>query len=243
MKNEKILEFIAEIEKELDAANRDTFKACFDMIKAGKMSPETLKRCYMPDAGRVLAAFAGSVYNEMISDGAKSNGRGAAKKALEKVCKYSNDNGRGIFSKCAIVDGRQIVCDSFKLFSLVSPVELSPEYMNAGDAATEKLKELYEKFVTGARDNAKKPLTVPTASTLKALISSEKARLKSIGDKIHKPLYDFGDGLPAVNAEMLQDVLTVYGPDVQLYGGAWCEAIYITSDAGDGLIMPCKKTA
>lgn len=243
MKNEKILEFIAELEKELDAADRDTFKACFDMIKAGKISPETLKKCYMPDAGRVLAVFAGAVYNEMISDDAKNSGRGAVKKALEKVCKNSSGTGRAIFSKSATINGRQIVCDGFKLFSLVSPVELSPEYMNAGDAASAELEKIYTRFVSAARDNAKKPLTVPAAAVLKAFITSEKARLKAAGDKLHKPSYDFGDGLPAVNAEMLLDVLTVYGPNVQLYGGAWCEAIYITSDAGDGLIMPCKKTA
>ena len=78
-----------------------------------------------------------------------------------------------------------------------------------------------------------------------AYIKQQKAAKKAQRDKSYI-LYDFGDDKPAVNAEFLANIIDVYGAGVTLTASAYntlTGAIYIKSDAGDGVIMPVRKKA
>lgn len=58
-----------------------------------------------------------------------------------------------------------------------------------------------------------------------------------------KPVYDFGEGLPRVNAKYLLDMLRIF-PDAVAYRAARnCKnkAIYFESQNGDGLLLPIYK--
>ena len=80
-------------------------------------------------------------------------------------------------------------------------------------------------------------LELPTADQLKALIKERKAA----GVKI--PLYDFGDGLPAENAQYLLDMLILL-PSSRAFTDAkrpTLSGIYFKTDDADGLLLPVRK--
>lgn len=83
------------------------------------------------------------------------------------------------------------------------------------------------------------------AAELRAYIKQRGAELKAAGMKENFPLYDFGDGLPTVDARFLLDILEIlpgasfrassYRPDI---GG-----IYFESADGFGILLPVRKPA
>lgn len=79
-------------------------------------------------------------------------------------------------------------------------------------------------------------LSPPTVDELKTIIS--------IANETKKPaLYDFGEGLPCVNARFLLDMLRIF-PDAKIYRTKKNQkngAIFFDSQFGDGLLMPVFK--
>lgn len=81
-------------------------------------------------------------------------------------------------------------------------------------------------------------LAAPTVGELKAIIKqANKTKQKTA-------VYDFGDGLPMVDARFLLDMLRIF-PDAKIYRTAnnpKNKAIFFDSAFGDGLLMPLRKT-
>ena len=131
--------------------------------------------------------------------------------------------------------GRQYVCDGFRLVMLFTPADLPaiPDDIGTIDA---------ERILEPARMNNGAILNLPDAATVRAYIKTE--REKHRGERpAYKPLWDFGDGLPRVNAQYLLDMLETF-PDAV----ATCRtekplisSIYFRSDDGDGVLLPVRK--
>ena len=158
-------------------------------------------------------------------------------KALEKILKNATHD---FLKKARTVDGRQIVCDGFTLCALDQPVELSPEFVQ--DVNDGRADGIINRVLPAARENNGDALRVPDAATLRLHIKNSKAEKKTRKDKT-PVIYDFGDGLPAVNAEYLANVIDIYGDAVQLVASSRgiYQPIYIKSDRGDGVLMPIRK--
>ena len=130
--------------------------------------------------------------------------------------------------------GRQCICDGFQAYRLREPLPLEkiPENESPLDL---------DRIVT---PNQGESLNLPDIAELRAYIKTEKARLKA-SEQPPIPIYDFGDGLPALNAEYLLTAL-------ELLPGCTATAsklrpllncVYFESDAGDGCICPIRKAA
>lgn len=165
------------------------------------------------------------------------------KRIFEKVCKMGQKHGGEHCRKSSVYNGRQIVIDGVRLFSITDRVELAPEYTATekddvklfGEIYAEQQYKMYNHFVGLTRKKAKTALTAPDAKTLKEYIKANRQK------RSERVVYDFGDGFPLVNAEYLLDALTIYGDDAKLYAGGLTDGIYIKSERGDGVIMPIRK--
>ena len=242
MKNEKIIEAVTHFKSLLNVTEKEQFKAAFEMFTADGVTPEKISG---GTAAHFLAALEVAARSELSAETAKKAGRGAVKKALEKMLKTGAAHypHQTYLKKAATVDGCQLVCDGVRIFRLYNAVELSPEYVSSDENNAEKLQDLYLKIVNGSKENKTELLTVPAASELDALIKAGKAEKRAAKDRT-PVLYDFGDGLPAVNAEYLRDVLTVYGEGIEISAGVSpLSPLYFSGDAGDGIICPVRKAA
>ena len=237
MQNDKIIEIITAAKKNIDGSTADLY----NKFKAS--APDAI--CYARSVYALIDALARIEYytqEDIKSQAAKSAGRADVKKLLEKVCKSAEKIRPGSpMSKDAHDDaGRQIVCDGYRLYRITEPVELAAEYTGTG------LDNPAVKFASkiDASDYTRE-LPVPTAADLKIIITDQKAKNKASKSKCKVPaIYDFGDGLPAVNAEYLLDVINLYGENVKLTAAASnLSPIFIESETGDGLLFPVKKPA
>lgn len=173
---------------------------------------------------------------DLQRDTARANGNGARQKAAMRILK-SNIKQRGEEHSLSYAyttdDGKQVICDGFRLAILNSPLPL-PDLPEGRDYIK------YNQFVPQITPSGSLPL--PNLATLKAYIKHEKARQKNEKVKNIKVVYSFGVGLPSVNAEALADMMEVF-PDVQelRYNGTRLNPLYFYSDFGFGLLMPLNN--
>lgn len=236
MKNEKILDMIAAARAKMNDDEKKTFDAFRRFINSGDLTRRDASGL-ADSVAAILGQFAADLDADEKTESAKRTGTGDAKKALEKILKNAPQD---FLKKARTVNGRQIVCDGFTLCALDQPVELSPEFVQ--DVNDGRLDGIMKTVLDAARENNGDALRVPDAATLKLHIKNAKAEKKTRKDKT-PVIYDFGDGLPAVNAEYLANVISIYGDAVQLVASSRgiYQPIYIKSDRGDGALMPCKK--
>lgn len=236
MKNEKILDMIAAARAKMNDDEKKTFDAVRRFINSGDLTRRDASGL-ADSVAYILGAFAADLDADEKSENAKRTGTGAAKKALEKILKNATHD---FLKKARTVNGRQIVCDGFTLCALDQPAELSPEFVQ--DVNDGRADGILNRVLPAARENNGDALRVPDAATLRLYIKNSKAEKKTRKDKTPVK-YDFGDGLPAVNAEYLANVIDIYGDAVQLIASSRgiYQPIYIKSDRGDGVLMPCKK--
>ncbi|MBQ1847290.1 MAG: hypothetical protein II135_04720 [Clostridia bacterium] len=235
MQNDKIIEIITAAKKNIDSSTAEKYNA----YKKG--TPEAL--AYARSVNALIDALARIEYytlEDMKNHAAKSAGRADVKKLLERVCKSAEKirPGSPLSKDVRDADGRQIVCDGYRLYRITEPVELAAEYDGAGaDSPAIRIAN------TIKTSDYTRELPVPTAADLKIIIAEQKAKNKASKSKCKVPaIYDFGDGFPAVNAEYLLDVINLYGENVKLTAGVNnYSMIYIEGEIGDGLICPVKK--
>lgn len=146
--------------------------------------------------------------------------------AIKRVIKSAEQTPRpalyGIFTD---ESGRACACDGFRIIR----TNERPEGLPAADGLP------VQRLFTIKQGAA---LTLPTVKELRAIIKEAKETKKT------RPVYDFGDGLPLVNARYLLDMLRVF-PDAAAVAGyerPEANAIYFNSKYGDGLLMPVRKT-
>lgn len=191
------------------------------------------------NAAEIIEALKAEAAAEIRREEAKRSGNGSRQKAAERVIKNAVklNPEREALHGAWIEKDKQCICDGVRLFRFSEPLPLPemPEKEKPIDAA---------RIVDPAADNAGATLEAPAAADLRVYIKTEKAQKKASRDR-SAALYDFGEGLPAVNAQYLLDVLEMF-PDAVLTASArrpLFNAIYIRSEHGDGVILPVKKEA
>lgn len=224
---EKILEKLLAAVERLPDEQRDAFN--YYTTHAAE-----LHKCAGYNAGFALADLAADLREGIAQQTAKTAGRGSARKAAQHIFKTaSRDDLRGAWEQ----EGKQILCNGYLAIALNSPINDLP-------AAENQTFDALNCIEPASRNNGEF-LPVPTAAELRAYIKQRGAEMKAAGMKEKFPLYDFGDGLPAVDARFLLDIVEIlpgatfrasnYRPDI---GG-----IYFESADGFGILLPVRQTA
>lgn len=157
-----------------------------------------------------------------------------ATKAAERILKNAKKVQK--YKPCfhyanTTADGSQIVCDGYRAVIFKNPLPLEPMPENLNDCYPDVLRT-FPKF--------KKPVTLelPDAAALKNYIKAKRAE-----DKKALVVFDFGAGLPVVNATYLLDILEALPGAVatveRVSGVVYKYGVYFENAAGDyGLLMP-----
>lgn len=151
----------------------------------------------------------------------KANG-GTAYTALKKIVKNAPDRHADVQGVWFDKEGRQCACDGYRAVRLNTPVD--GEFKAALGMDLEK--------VFPSEYMLKAELVVPTPGAVK--IGKKKLTYARAG-------YDFGEGLPMVDAGYLLDVLAIL-PDAKCYAtGGETSPLYFRGTRGDAILLPVRK--
>ena len=160
---------------------------------------------------------------KMAADQMGDEQAGKAAPALRRLVKSgTHEEWRGVFLD---EQGRQIACDGFRAVRLNEPVKGIPEVKPFFD---------FEKMVE-SRKGDRHDLATPEPGELRKEISRQRALKKK------DPIWDFGEGLPAVNASYLLSMLTILPSATLFVCGGEASGVWFNSASGDGLLMPVHK--
>lgn len=228
MKAEKILSLIEK------AINHDGTRAEFSELcewckrnNKNGVDSEIFEKFGLREAARfALAVLYTEAEKEYNDEQAKTAGKLQTKRAAEKIIKDAPKywNAGAIPTS----GGRYIFSNSYYGMRITEKFDF-PEWKNAPDI---------NRFLEQAKQNCGERLTAPSAAELKNLIRQAKAAKQ-------KPYYDFGDGLPMVNAEYLLTLVQGLG-DVTITAAAnktETSALYLNSNIGDAILMPTHKSS
>lgn len=158
---------------------------------------------------------------------------GSAYSAAKRIIKSVPDVRKGLKGVWTDKQGRQCMCSNALAVRLVKHLE--------GFETVEGM-DLDKVFPSDTMIECELPL--PTPGELKM----NKKKLTSGGSK-GKCGYDFGDGLPMVDAAFLKDIMDIL-PDAKAYAtnNPWrgekrveTSGIIFRSEAGDALLLPVRK--
>lgn len=175
-----------------------------------------------PMAGAMLKDLAADLRADIRVQCAKRQGVGNAAKTLTAILNAQKKRDTRTALHYAWLDdaGRQCVCDGFQAYRLREPLPLEPR---PADAQTPL--DLAKVFPCDLND--RHAFALPTAADVRAHIKTERAK----NGRKAVVLWDFGDDMPAVNAQYLLNALTVLPSASQVYmadgAGALCiPAVY-----------------
>lgn len=150
----------------------------------------------------------------------------AAKRIIKTAVKYSGKealHGAWIDNR-----GMQCVCSNYhgaRLRDALPDLPAVPDHLEPVD---------FSKFYPLNRVDF--DLVLPSAQNLRAYIRDRKAA----GEP--SPIWDFGPGLPAVNAQYLLDMLTILPGSSALCAKDHPHVpVYFDGPSGDGLLCPIRK--
>lgn len=172
----------------------------------------------------------------------RKRGRATPFAAAKRICKRTVDrNGHRPSTQGAWIDadGKQCLCDGMTGVRLNSPFKLT--------VAPEP--ECGERF---GLDAVIRPIRLnsialkrPAAADLRAKIKADRAEYKAQRRSKYEtfiPKYDFGGGLPLVNAKYLLDLIELF-PDCEIYAHDNPRyPIYFKSAAGEAVLCPIRKS-
>lgn len=190
------------------------------------------------NAAEIIEGLKQEAAAEIRREEAKRSGTADRQKAAERVIKSAKSNNptrEALHGAWIDKHGAQCICDGSQAYRLrdALPLESIPEKQTPLDL---------DRVIS---ENLGEILKLPDLATLRAYIKTEKAKKKATKDK-SGIIYDFGENLPAVNAEFLLNALEL------LQGCTTATAskerptlrgIYLCSDSGDGVLLPVKKEA
>lgn len=167
------------------------------------------------------------VTEDIRRESARDGGKLAQQKAAEKILDQVPE---GKASGGYMSGDRQIVGGAYSVVRLCSPLPVR-ELPTGADHLD------YDKIVNQASENAGAVLIMPTLAEIKAHIKIDKAAHKGL--KKYKPCWDFGEGLPRVDAASLMEVLTILGECKAVCGYAYPtkQPLYFTNKSGDDAIL------
>lgn len=182
-------------------------------------------------AGDVLETIAEQLRDDIRSAEAKKNGKTNALSAAKRILKAAQKTPRPALHKAFFNNDLQCICDGVRAVQLKNalPLEELP-----ADTETINL----TRIIDDAKQNNNIVLKLPELKALKTYIKLEKFknRVAKTKDII---CYDFGAGLPYVNAEFLIDLLEIL-PGCKAYAKNNGFNIYFESDDGRGLLCTVR---
>lgn len=226
MKNEKMLERCLEMALYLSEEDRATFDYCqahadFDA----------------PGVTGLLSNLIRELKADIAAETCKSSGKLGALNAAKRIIKSAKNGPRSALYGSWMEGELQCYCDGYRAVRLreALPTESIP-----ADTMPLNIAEVVE----NGRQNMGKVLSLPSIPELKAHIKTGKVAIKvnKSGDRVE---YDFGEGLPLVNAEYLLDMLELL-PGCKATAAKYSPglgAIYFQSDGGDGVLLPVRRNA
>lgn len=226
MKSEKMLERCMELAlylSEEERARFDYYQAHTDFDGYG--------------IAGVLSALIHELKADIATETCKSSGKLGALNAAKRIIKSAKNGPRSALYGSWMEGDLQCYCDGYRAVRLreALPTETIP-------AGTMPMN--VSNIVESDRRNMGEVLSLPTIPDLKAHIKIGKVtnKFNNRGDRVE---YDFGEGLPLVNAEYLLDML-------ELLPGCTATAakhrpelspIYFEADGGDGILLPVRRDA
>ena len=178
-----------------------------------------------PTASAMLDDLRGALEAAVRERAASAKGEGNAARTLTSILTAQKKNSRREALNYAWLDaaGRQCVCDGFQAFRLNAPkpFDLDKIFPAPADLASEY-----------------RVIKLPDAAEVKAFIAVERAK----NGRKAAPVWDFGDGLPAVNARFLLDLFAVFPDASEAYIKTdytrYNSPMFVKAEGGDALLLP-----
>lgn len=194
-------------------------------------------------AGHQLALLIRAIRTDMAQQYKRDDKRRTSAAALRRLYRASVSKQSGIRSHFAgaFLDeqGRQYITDGFTLLRLNTPSTAlqwapPPNDPHVYDTMPELLNS----------DGATVTLNLPTAAEVRAKIASDRAKFKASSRPKYENFstcYNWGDGLPMVNALYLLNILEALPGCTAACRPNELSCVYFHSPDGDALIMPIRK--
>lgn len=219
---------------------------------------ETASMLYMSQGLRDLEA---DLEAQLREEAAKSRGCGNAQKVFNTILKgakkeqpnrkalhyaWMDDIRIGCYdfvdkyqSDAALKGKVQCICDGFRAFRMYEPIPMEERPEDAG-----KPIDLNALFPSRRAIEGYTEIPLPDVNELKSHISIQQAKKRTTPKGIRKTIHwDFGDGLPTVEAQYLLDMMIVL-PNAKsiMYNPAKpLGPLYAHDERGESLLMPCRK--
>lgn len=230
---EQTLERVLRIARSLPETERQYFDfAQKHPVDCGKNSPAI---------GVQLSALVIDLRETIATEEECNRGRAAPYAAAKRICKRTverNSHRPSTQGAWIDADGKQCLCDGMTGVRLNSPFKLTvapePECGERFDL---------DAVIRPVRLNSV-ALKSPSAG-VRAKIKSDRAEYKASNRSKYEsfvPTYDFGAGLPLVNAEYLLDLLELF-PGCEIYAHENpVYPIYFKSAGGEAVLCPIRKS-
>ena len=213
MKPEKIMELADSIARNADPELYERFRKDWRMFDTSLMADcnPVFKDC---------AALIKEALLEMDKTANKSSKTTAAKHIATNS---SRESLRGVWIND---QGRSCLCDGYRAIRTIDTFASIP--------AVEPWQELPRVFKEPETYTRELPL--PSIAELKKTIADQKAK----EGRNARPVYDFGDELPLVNAAYLLDMLSLLPGAIAYISSSRPQVcpIYFKADNGDGILLP-----
>ena len=234
MKTERMIERLYAIAKLMESDD------CYMFEQNVKKNAHIDIDCSLPIQ---LANLVLDLQNDLRTEEAKKSGKNKALAAAKRILKHSAKYSPKEVTHYAqeYDDGTQCVMDGYHAVKFAAknklPLEPMPESIR-------KCNNLFPIDECIPRNNNYE-VELPSISDLKSYIKIKKAENKVIKSFNSRTAvaYDFGEGLPLVNAEYLLDIMECL-PEAKAYlNGDYKDkrAIYFTDGENEGVLMPCNK--
>lgn len=197
------------------------------LVQTGEDDSEIVQDAYACKYDESIASLASILY-EAGEELHKAKG-GSAYSAAKRLASYIPEYRPGCR---AWIDGegRQCFCSGAFAVRLNTPLEGLPEI-------PEKVEPINYASLFAPQALPSRDLPLPSLGDLKICMAAQNKPPKG-----KAKTYDFGDGLPFVDAEILKNLLTLL-PGATARNDKELGCIYLSAEAGDAILMPIRKAA
>lgn len=195
------------------------------------------------NAGHQLALLIRAIRTDMAQQYQREDKRRTSAAALRRIGKASASKQgklRPHFAGAFLDEqGRQCVTDGFILLRLNKPSNVLEWAQTPNDP------HVYDTIPAMlSTDGATVPLNLPTAAEVRTKIASDNAKFKASSRskyEVFSTCYNWGAGLPMVNALYLLDILEALPGCTAACRPDELSCVYFHSPDGDALIMPIRR--
>lgn len=239
MKTTEVLALLTHVLNAMNPAEAEEYLRAGESLKGlthGKNYSLTVNATMMEALNEVIRVL---TYDVVVSEQRK-NGRAtqaaACKRILKRLAKNAALSER-IGCRAGTVNGSQVFTDGFMVVALNNPLQ-GIETASEQDTP-QAVRSVYNVRSASPTD---KPLDLPSRAEIVTYIATHKPAKK--GRHYSEPvMYDFGEGLPLVNAEFLLDLMDALPELVVYYDAKHPTApLYGVSPAGFGVLCGMRRT-